>query len=258
VTSVDRLKADPFAFYAQAVLGVRRLDSVDADHSAAWKGTAVHAVLEQWLRDDNCDPDKLVDRARALLASETIHPMLRALWQPRLMEAIRWIEEQELANQAEGRLPLAAELRGEATLGDVVLHGKADRIDRLPDGALAIVDYKTGKAPAQKAVEAGFSLQLGLLGLIAEAGGFEGISGHARTHEYWSLSKYGDQFGKCVRPDKKMGPDEFLEHAHRNFGEAARKWLTGEEPFTAKLNPAYAPYGDYDQLMRLEEWYGRK
>ena len=37
-----------------------------------------------------------------------------------------------------------------------------------------------------------------------------------------------------------------------------RRWLTGSEPFTAKLNPAYAPYGDYDQLMRLEEWYGRK
>ena len=37
-----------------------------------------------------------------------------------------------------------------------------------------------------------------------------------------------------------------------------RDWLTGSEPFTAKLNPAYAPYGDYDQLMRLEEWYGRK
>lgn len=258
VTSVDRLKADPFAFYAQAVLGLRRLDPVDADHSAAWKGTAVHEVLEAWLRDDDCDPAKLVDRARSLLASETIHPMLRALWQPRLMEAIRWIEEQELTNQALGRLPIAAEKRGEATLDGVLLHGKADRIDRLSDGALAIVDYKTGKAPAQKAVEAGFSLQLGLLGLIAEAGGFEGISGHARTHEYWSLSKYGDQFGKCVRPDKRMGPDEFLEHAHRNFGEAARKWLTGEEPFTAKLNPAYAPYGDYDQLMRLEEWYGRK
>ena len=44
----------------------------------------------------------------------------------------------------------------------------------------------------------------------------------------------------------------------RNFLEAAAKWLTGDEPFTAKLNPAYAPYGDYDQLMRLEEWYGRE
>jgi ATP-dependent helicase/nuclease subunit B len=140
----------------------------------------------------------------------------------------------------------------------VTLHGKADRIDRFEVGGIAIVDYKTGKAPAQKAVDAGFSLQLGLLGLIAEASGFEGISGRSRAHEYWSLSKYGDQFGRCVRPDKKMGPDEFLDHARRNFAEAARRWLTGDEEFTAKLNSAYAPYGDYDQLMRLEEWYGRR
>ena len=258
MTSVDRLKADPFAFYAQEILRVRRLDPVDADHSAAWKGTAVHAVLEEWLRDDDCDPDKLMARARALLAGETIHPMLRALWQPRLIEAVRWIEDQEVANRAAGRRPLSAERRGEADMDGVLLHGKADRIDRFADGSLAIVDYKTGKAPAQKAVDAGFSLQLGLLGLIAAAGGFDGVSGTSRAHEYWSLSKYGDQFGKCVRPDKKMGADAFLEHAMRNFGDAARKWLKGDEPFTAKLNPAYAPYGDYDQLMRLEEWYGRR
>jgi len=184
--------------------------------------------------------------------------MLRALWQPRLMEAIRWIEARETENQAAGRRPVAAEKKGEAVIDGVTLHGKADRIDRFEVGGIAIVDYKTGKAPAQKAVEAGFSLQLGLLGLIAEAGGFEGISGRSRAHEYWSLSKYGDQFGRCVSPDKKMGPDEFLDHARRNFIEAARRWLTGDEEFTAKLNPAYAPYGDYDQLMRLEEWYGRR
>jgi ATP-dependent helicase/nuclease subunit B len=59
-------------------------------------------------------------------------------------------------------------------------------------------------------------------------------------------------------PDNDMAPGEFLDHAYRNFAEAAGRWLTGTEPFTAKLNPAYAPYGDYDQLMRLEEWYGRK
>ena len=258
VTSVDRLKADPFAFYAQQILRLRRLDPVDADHSAAWKGTAVHAVLEEWLRDDDCDPEKLVPRAQTLLAGATIHPMLRALWQPRLMEAIRWIEGRETENQAAGRRPVAAEKKGEAVIDRVTLHGKADRIDRFEVGGIAIVDYKTGKAPAQKAVEAGFSLQLGLLGLIAEAGGFEGISGRSRAHEYWSLSKYGDQFGRCVSPDKKMGPDEFLDHARRNFIEAARRWLTGDEEFTAKLNPAYAPYGDYDQLMRLEEWYGRR
>jgi ATP-dependent helicase/nuclease subunit B len=55
-----------------------------------------------------------------------------------------------------------------------------------------------------------------------------------------------------------MGAADFLAHAEAHFRRAAGKWLTGTEPFTAKLNPAYAPYGDYDQLMRLEEWYGRE
>ncbi|HEX6218898.1 MAG TPA: PD-(D/E)XK nuclease family protein, partial [Sphingomicrobium sp.] len=258
VTSVDRLKADPFAFYAQAVLGLRQLDSVDADHTAAWKGSAVHEVLEKWLAEDDCDPEKLLARARSLLAGETIHPMLRALWSPRLMEAIGWVAGEERVNRAEGRRPIAAERKGEATIGGISLDGRADRIDRLADGRLAIIDYKTGKAPAQKAVDAGFALQLGLLGLIVRAGGFGDIQGEPVAHEYWSLAKHGAAFGKRSSPDKEMGASDFLAHAEANFREAAEKWLVGTEPFTAKLNPAFAPYGDYDQLMRLEEWYGRE
>jgi ATP-dependent helicase/nuclease subunit B len=258
ITAVDRLKADPFAFYAQAMLGLRSLDAVDADHSAAWKGSAVHEVLEHWLNEDECDPTKLMPRARGLLEGESIHPMLRALWQPRLIEAIRWVEQQELDNRAAGRRPLKAEIWGETAIDGVTVHGKVDRIDQYDAGGLAIIDYKTGKAPAQKAVDAGFALQLGLLGLIARAGGFEGAQGDPAAHEYWSLTKYGDSFGKRVCPDKRMGATEFLAHAEAHFIGAARRWLTGEEPFTAKLNPAYAPYGDYDQLMRLEEWYGRE
>ena len=257
VTSVDRLKADPFAFYAQAILKLRELDAVDADHTAAWKGSAVHAVFEQWLKEDGCDPDKLRPRAEALLADETIHPMLRALWAPRLLEAIDWMAELERDNRANGRKPLLAEAKGETVLGGITVHGRADRIDRLPGGGLGIVDYKTGKPPAKKAIEAGFALQLGLLGLIARSGGFD-EAGEPEAFEYWSLVRDRDRFGKCVQADKDMGPDKFLAHAYRNFAEAAEKWLTGSEPFTAKLNPAYAPYGDYDQLMRLEEWYGRK
>jgi len=258
VTSVDRLKADPFAFYAQAMLGLRTLDPLDAEHSVRWRGTAVHEILERWLTEDDCSPEKLLPRAEALLRSEAVHPMVRALWAPRLLEAIRWIEEQVEEDRAVGRHPLKAEISGENEIDGVVVHGKADRIDRLAGDRLAIVDYKTGKAPAQKAVDAGFALQLGLLGLIAQAGGFPEVRGKPERHEYWSLIKDREGFGKRVCPDRKMGAVDFLAHAEAHFRDAAAKWLTGNEPFTAKLNPAYAPYGDYDQLMRLEEWYGRE
>ncbi|HZU51107.1 MAG TPA: PD-(D/E)XK nuclease family protein [Sphingomicrobium sp.] len=257
VTQVDRLNADPFSFYASAILNLRSLERVDAEHTAAWKGTAVHAVFQDWLQHDDCDPDKLRGRAERLLGGEAIHPMLRALWAPRLLEAIDWIAEMERENRSVGRRPLAAEARGETVLDGVTIEGRADRIDRLSSGGVAIVDYKTGATPSQKAVDAGFALQLGLLGLIARANGFKDAQGHPQTFEYWSLARFNGTFGRLVRPAKDVTPTEFLDDAYSNFARAAKKWLTGSEPFTAKLNPAYAPYGDYDQLMRLEEWYGR-
>ncbi len=258
VTAVDRLSADPFAFYAQAILKLRVKDPVDADASARWKGEAVHEVLQEWLQHDECQPDRLRPRAEELLRHEAVHPMLRALWAPRLLEAIDWIAGLEAENRAKGRKPLAAEVSGETPIAGIIVHGRVDRIDRLANGGLAVIDYKTGAPPTQKAVDAGFALQLGLLGLIGRAGGFEGITGEPEAFEYWSLARHKSSFGRLMCPDKDMQPGEFLAHAHSNFAKAAGKWLTGSEPFTAKLNPAYAPYGDYDQLMRLEEWYGRK
>jgi putative RecB family exonuclease len=39
------------------------------------------------------------------------------------------------------------ELKLEARVGDLVLRGVIDRLDLRPDGTLAVVDYKTGRAP---------------------------------------------------------------------------------------------------------------
>ncbi len=263
VTEVDRLKADPYAFYARRMLRLSPLDPVDADPSAAWRGTAAHDVLEKWFREDGCDPGKLHDRARALFADARTHPLLRALWQPRLMEAIDWIAAELTKKMAEGRVLIDVEQEGSIEFAGVTLSGKYDRIDRMPDGTLGIIDYKSGKPPSAKAVQEGYSLQLGLLGLIAERGGFSGISGKASCFEYWSLAKSKDQFGYIATPvdpegkKNRIPTDEFVATAARNFTETAEAWLTGDQPFTAKLHPEYAPYAEYDQLMRLDEWQGR-
>jgi ATP-dependent helicase/nuclease subunit B len=213
------------------------------------------------MKEDECDPSRLRPRAEALLQQSAAHPLMRALWQPRLLEAIDWIAQQVAQNSADGRLPLRAEIKGKALVAGVTLSGVADRIDRAADGSLVILDYKTGTPPTSKAVAEGYSMQLGLLGLIAERGGFEGVEGIPACFEYWSLAKKAGKLGYVASPvGGKTGIDasEFTDMAARNFIAAAEKWLAGAEPFTAKLHPEYAPYGDYDQLMRLEEWYGRE
>jgi len=263
VTEVDRLKADPYAFYARRVLGLSPLDPVDADPTAAWRGTAVHAILEAWWKEDGCAPDRLHNRAVRMLKEAQIHPLLRALWQPRLREAIDWIAATVTDQAAGGRTVLSAEGRGEIAIAGVTLSGRYDRIDRLADGDVAIIDYKTGKPPSAAAVREGFSLQLGLLGLIAERGGFDGVRGRAGAFEYWSMARGRDGIGYLESPCDPEGKrdrivtDRFTAIAASNFSEVAGRWLTGDEPFIAKLVPEYAPYAEYDQLMRRDEWYGR-
>ena len=261
VTEVDRLKADPYAFYARKMLRLSALDVIDADPSPAWRGTAVHDVLEAWMKEDDCDPSRLRARAEALLEESSAHPLMRALWQPRLLEAIDWIAEEVARNREAGRRPLRAEAWGELEIAGVMLQGMADRIDRAADGSLVILDYKTGTPPGPKAVAEGYSMQLGLLGLIAERGGFDGVEGIPACFEYWSLAKKQGKLGYVSSPvggKHGLDPADFTGMAERNFIAAAERWLIGSEPFTAKLHPEYAPYGDYDQLMRLDEWYGRE
>lgn len=264
VTQLDRLKADPFAFYAQTVLQLSALDALDADPTAAWRGSAVHEVLELWLKHDDHDPEKLRERARELMHAPGANPVIRALWEPRLMAAIDWIAETMAAQIADGRQPLLFEAWGDIDIAGVTLGGKADRIDRLPGGGIAVVDYKTGQAPTPAMVRAGYSLQLGLLGLIAERGGFAplGDDNRASAFEYWSLAKRGGSFGHIARPfparpsPDDIAPEDFTTFAAAQLKAACEAWLTGDEPFTAKLAPEFAPYADYDQLMRLQEWYG--
>ncbi|WP_353228662.1 double-strand break repair protein AddB [Novosphingobium sp.] len=264
VTALDRLRGDPYQFYASAILRLQSLDPIDADPSPAWRGTAVHAILEAWHRA-GAPPGELVPLAEQALARMSAHPLMRALWQPRLIDALLWIEDQHDRLTGEGRRVVAFEKWGKLTVRGVLIKGRADRIDRLPDGTLAIVDYKTGGPPSGKMVADGFALQLGLIGLMAEQGGIDGVTGTPTRFEYWSLSarKKEDGFGwsdEPIREGRKrsgVARDEFLPLTLRYLDEALDQWILGSDPFTARLNPDQPGYADYDQLMRLDEWIGR-
>lgn len=263
VTALDRLRSDPYQFYASAILGLRTLDPLDSEPSAAWKGTAVHAILEEW-HESGAHPGTLTLIAERKLEEMSSHPFMRGLWRPRLVSALEWVERETDHLLGEGRTVLAWERKGEARIDGIRIHGRADRIDRLADGSLAVVDYKTGAPPSATMVEQGFALQLGLIGLIAGLGGIDGVAGEATRFEYWSLARGKDgNFGYNVEPVREgtrrsgIPREDFLPETERYLREAIARWILGNEPFTARLNPDLKGYSDYDQLMRLDEWQGR-
>ncbi|WP_432200626.1 double-strand break repair protein AddB [Erythrobacter sp. W53] len=267
VTALDRLRGDPYQFYAQSILGLRVLDGLDADPSAAWQGEVAHLILERWHEVRRDDPKaRLAPIMDVVMEEKNAHPLMRGLWEPRLLAALEWIEN-TVSSDSE-RQVIAWEKKGHMHVDGVRVHGRADRIDRLADGTLAIVDYKTGKPPSSAMVEQGFALQLGLLGMIARTSGFGDASGEPSVFEYWSLARAkssadGPEFGYVETPLKTGGkrsglpPEEFLPKTEEHLHDAITRWIKGDEPFTAKLNPDFGGYADYDQLMRLEEWLPR-
>jgi ATP-dependent helicase/nuclease subunit B len=261
VTALDRLRSDPYQFYAQAILRLRELDGLDAEPTPAWQGTLAHEILEEWHKFGR----QLSEIAAEKLTAMNAHPLMRALWRPRLLKALEWVEARLAGEPA--RVPAVIEDWGEIEVKGVKLFGKADRIDRFPDGTLAVVDYKTGAPPSGREVEAGYALQLGTLGLMARAGAFAKVRGEPVRFEYWSLgaSKTSETgFGYVTTPllegAKRTGipPEEFLPQAEWFLHDALDRWILGDEPFTARLNPDAPGYATYDQLMRLDEWLGRE
>ncbi|NCP17740.1 MAG: double-strand break repair protein AddB [Erythrobacter sp.] len=262
-TSLDRLRSDPYQFYARSILHLDELDPLDAEPSAAWQGTLAHAILEDWHRQKG----SLADLAAQHLAEMAAHPLTRALWEPRLMAALEWIENQVAGDP--GREIVGVEEKGKLVVKGIQITGTADRIDRLADGSYAIVDYKTGGPPSKKMVEGGYALQLGTLGLLLAEGAYadRGIEGTPTRFEYWSLgrdAKSDTGFGYVTTPLKVGGarsgiePEDFLPEARRFLTEALDTWIIGDAPFTARPNPDLKLYATYDQLMRLEEWLGRE
>ena len=260
-TALDRLRGDPYQFFAGKIMQLQDLDALDAEPSPAWQGEVAHEILEEWHK---AEPKvSIVEVMERVFEKRNVHPLMRGLWQPRLQRALQWVE-QEIA-EYEGREIVAVEAWGEMHVDGVRIHGKIDRLDRFADGSLGIVDYKTGSPPSSKMVEQGYALQLGLLGMMAEKGGFKAATGEATAFEYWSLAKARNDanpfgFGYVETPlkvgSKRSGlpPEEFLPTTAKYLEGAIAAWIKGDEPFTARLNPDYPVYDTYDQLMRLDEW----
>ena len=260
VTGVDQLARDPFAFYASKILRLSELDPLSSGPDAKWFGTRIHRLLEDWQRAGMTEV-ALEKELEALEADPALDALARAFWLPRIMPSLRWAAETVWAAREE-RWPVATEARGAMVTGGIRLHGKADRIDQLADGRLAIVDYKSGSAPSGTAAAEGLDNQLGLLGLLAEAGQVEDVdAAPVGALEYWSLKRdraKGAE-GKISathgsRRDLKTA-EEAIARAAAALADLSARFLLGNEPFTPG-DPG-SRYSDFDQLMRRDEWFGR-
>lgn len=183
VTAVDTYLACPARYWYGHVLGLAPPDATRPELEPRRRGIAVHRILERFVRERQGgalpDPDAERRRLRALLhaiASEVLdaveseggfdpmfHGYARSRWLAGLVDdkpsgMLRaWLDAEA---ERPDLVPEDVELRFDGlAVGPVAVRGVIDRVDRLPNGARLVTDYKTGTPPTRARVEAGLAFQ---------------------------------------------------------------------------------------------------
>ena len=268
VTEIETWLRDPYAIYARHVLRLEKLRPLEESADAADYGQIVHGGLQRfytafgtaWPADAT---SQLIRHMDAALDEAGMRPALATWWRPRLHRIAAWVAEAEADRRSKhGQLALIRpEQAGEwilpAPAGPFSLRGRADRIERRFDGAIAILDYKTGAPPMQKDVEDGRAPQLPLEAAMVEQGAFgDDLRGRAVDLTYWQISGgfepgqskqlfRGDVDKVAAASDLAAAKLSALVH---DFDRVERTYLS--QPY-----PGAAPrFSDYARLARVAEW----
>jgi probable DNA repair protein len=250
--------ACPFRAQAEVRLAARALEEPAAGVDAAERGDLVHSALAQlWhelrrqealLELDAAGIEAVVQRAvsAALVeARRTPDPVLRHLLD---LEA-EWLADRvrEMVDADRARPPFQVEgVEHDATarIGALELSLRLDRVDRLADGSLAVIDYKTG-ASAEVNAWLDERPRLPQLPAYVQALGPErvGAVAFARVRSgstgYVGLARSADVFPGLKVPGTKGGPrdygswDELLGAWRRRLEVLAEEYAAGD----ARLAP---------------------
>ena len=269
---LELASACPFRAQAELRLGARALEEPVLGVAATERGELVHGVLariwgslgsQQALRA--LTPEQISAKVRDAVASESAAALATAQGvMRRLLEIeIAWLKARvsELLAHDIDRGPFdvdAVEKDLSLELGGLSFALRVDRVDRLTDGGLAVIDYKTG-ADADPSSWLGERPRLPQLPLYAEAIGADRVSamafGRVRTGDtgYRGLARGPDVFPGLASPGVKPWPREHdswreLQHAwNRRLGQIASEYAAGD----ARLAPDPSTACGYCHLAAL-------
>jgi ATP-dependent helicase/nuclease subunit B len=156
------LMACPYQFFARRMLGLVEVEEVREALEKRDYGEFVHRILQRFHAMHpqlSGQPEETLAAALEAISREVFAPeieenFLEHAWLARWLKCapgyIAWQKTREAAGWRHAGGELVREIALHLAGGELVLHGRLDRLDRRSDGSEAVLDYKTQDAQGLK------------------------------------------------------------------------------------------------------------
>ncbi len=267
ITDIETWVKDPYAIYAKRILKLSALGPLIREADAREKGTLFHEIFEDFVGADGSldfEPayERLIKIAKEKFKTSVLPPEVQAMWWPRFETiAEAFIKWHQVAMTNIDSIHIEKDGRTSEGLDDFTLRGRADRIDVLKDGRIALLDYKTGLSPNVSAVKNHDAPQLSLEAAMAARGAFgEELQRSAAELAYIRLRPKDelkvDRIGHDERSTKDDDAETLAEHAWNRLALLVTEYQKEDMAYRSKARFISENdwVSDYDHLARVSEW----
>ncbi|QOD38295.1 PD-(D/E)XK nuclease family protein [Candidatus Wolbachia massiliensis] len=263
-SAVEKLIRSPYSFYVEYILNLKQLKDLNFKPSILEFGTMVHSILEKYLRDKKLP----MNVAREVFSTSRFS--FSNMWWIRLQGIIQsFVEFNETrSNYVELEKsfsypisPISAhdtQLHGcystkkgvipvssTGIAKEILLTAKCDRVEYLPNGQVAIIDYKLGSPPSNEEVMSGFFPQLILQALAVE---------HITKREVSELAYWKLDYDK-IKVSSIQNYRYKMQELKNDLPGFLSNYLSDSTPFIASpYFDKFLRFNSYKQLERVGEW----
>ena len=259
-TEAEKLIRNPYAIYARKILALEPLAAFGFAPDASDRGTLFHEALHIWNRQNDRSEGALLTAGEKAFEALNTNAEARNFWWPHFRRVAAWLAEQEinfqqdtLSIKAESTARLDFKIDGD----DYILTARADRIDILDNGAVRLIDYKTGGLPSVDQVRTGLSPQMTLEAALILEGAFAPLSPQSIAEALYIQIGRGSSSMKIrsAAGDKEADINELARQHLARFKTLLQIYRDKDVPYLPRLIPNKDDSEtDYDHLSRYLEW----
>ncbi|WP_353289036.1 WPE palindromic element domain-containing protein [Wolbachia endosymbiont (group A) of Pogonocherus hispidulus] len=263
-SAIEKLIRNPYSFYVEYILGLKQLRDLNFKPSILEFGTMVHNILARYLRN------KKSPMSIARKAFSTSQFNFSNMWWVRLQRIIQsFVEFDETrSNYVELEKSFSCPIfhipardagiyiscdqyetawmtNRDLIPQEILLTARCDRVEYLPSGQVAIIDYKLGSPPSNEEVMSGFFPQLILQALAVE---------HITKREVSELAYWKLDYDK-IKVISIQNYRYKMQELKNDLPGFLSNYLSNSTPFIASpYFDKFLRFNSYKQLERVGEW----